>query len=293
MNEYVNCRWYKRYQPRIRFFTAFLLMLLPSFWAYSQQLERKIIIENGKGYYITIDPEFQVATLFSVDMDKPIKTRKDYVLPAGRNFNLPVIPFSWDTDGNDILLINFMNNALTNRRNALKCLPLHSLQEWNETTSISDVVIQSAEIPSYTSLQPYEYIRDKSSILENFFFDVIETPDSAICFAAAYNGELTVWTYANHSWQKGEDVKTTMSQFFSLFNFKKQTYLITNDGIIYLIKNNKLVEEPVKRINKSLSDGILIIDKMNDHLYYMDQAVFDEKKSLIEIIKNKSTPVFL
>jgi hypothetical protein len=160
----------------------FLILLFDSLTCFAQHVERKIIIDKGNCYYATIDPEFQIATLYVVDFHKPVKSAKKLILPAGRNFNVPVIPFSWDLAGNDVIAINFMNNARSNRKQAVKRIPIHSLNEWDEKTAISEVILSSAEYPSYTSFEPYIYITGKSTILDHFFFDGIALSDSSFFF---------------------------------------------------------------------------------------------------------------
>lgn len=271
----------------------FILLILQALSAISQNPERKIIIENGVCYYTTIDPEFQIATLYAVAFDKPMKMAKKYVLPAGRNVSIPIIPFSWDMVGKDVFAINFMNNALNNRRNAIKRIPINTLNEWTEKTSISDVVMKSTEIQPYIPFEPYSYITDKSSVLDHFFFDAVATTDSSFCFAVSNNGELTIWHHANKKWERGETINMQTNDFFSLFLYKKQVYLATSEGKIYAIQNNTLLIPTEKNINKLLADGVLIVNKMNNTVSFIDKAKLNEQKSLEEMMKSSSIPLFL
>ena len=273
----------------------FIVMLLffqvLSVW--SQNLERKIIIENGMCYYTTIDPEFQIATLYVVAFDKPMKTAKKYALPAGRNLSVPIIPFSWDVVGKDVFVVNFMNNALNNRRNAIKRIPMNTLNEWTEKISISDVVMKSTEVQPYAAFEPYSYITDRSNILDHFFFDAVATTDSSFCFAVSNNGELTIWNYANEKWERGETINIKTDDFFSLFLYKKHAYLATSEGKIYEIQNNTLLKPTEKSISKPLADGILISNKMNGTISFLDKTKLNEQKSMEEIMKDNSNPIFL
>jgi hypothetical protein len=267
------------------FFLSFILSF-GSLHGFAQQVERKIIIDKGTCYYTTIDPEFQIATLYAFDFQKPVNSAKKLVLPAGRNFNVPVIPFCWDIAGNDIIAINFMNNARSNRKQAVKRVPIHSLNEWDEKTSVSEVILSSAEYPSFTSFEPYIYITGKSTILDHFFFDGIALSDSSFCFAMSNNGEFNSWYYQNMEWSRGEATTMQVDDFFSLFTCKAQPYLIGSDGSIYALKNNKLMKQPEKKINAKLTDVILIINKMNDTVSFIKASSFDEKKSMAELMKN-------
>lgn len=260
-------------------------MFLPlSEWA--QNIERKIIIDKDQCYFTTIDPEFQIATLHVVAIDKPLKTAKEYAIPAGRSLSTPVIPFSWDLSGQNLFAINFMNNALNNRRNAIKCIPLHSLIVWNDKLSISDVVMKSTEVMPYTRFEPYAYVTEKSNLLDHFFFDCIATSDSSLCLAISNNGELSIWEFRNNSWTKGEELKMVNDNFFSLFNDQHQTYLITSSGAVHAVQNNRLKKQPETSLNNSLADGILIIDKVNRRILFLENAKLNRQKSVAEIVKD-------
>jgi hypothetical protein len=267
---------------------VFFMLVFNSCLCFSQQVERKIIIEEGTCYYTTIDPEFQIATLHAVELNKPLKKAKKLILPAGRNFNVPVNPFCWDIAGKDVLAINFMNNARSNRKQAVKRIPIRSLNEWDERTSISDVVISSAEYPSYAIFEPYKYILERSSILDHFFFDGIASSDSSFCFAISNNGALSTWQYSANEWSRGGEVLMQVDDFFSLVTHKMQTYLIVNDGNIYALKNNQLMAQPEKKIQALLSNVILIIDKMKDTVSLIPVSSFDENKSMEELMKEAS-----
>lgn len=252
---------------------------------HGQNIERKIIIDNGQCYFTTVDPEFQIATLHVFAVDKPVKTAKEYAVPAGRNLNVPIIPFCWDLTGKDMFVINFMNNALNNRRNALKQIPLNTLKEWDDKLTVSDVVMKSTEVMPYTGFEPYSETTEKSPVLDHFFFDAISTSDSSLCLVISNNGEITVWEYSHNSWKKGEDLKMTVAGFFSLFEYKGRPYLITSDGNVFAVQNRRLIKLADKKISQSLSDGILIINKTDQTISFMDKAAFDRQKSLTEMIR--------
>jgi hypothetical protein len=254
-------------------------------------VERKIIIDKGICYYTTIDPEFQIATLYAFDFQKSIKSARKLVLPAGRNSNVPVIPFCWDIAGTDILAINFMNNARSNRKQAVKRIPIRSLNEWDEKTSISEVILSSSEYPPYTHFEPYIHTTETSTVLDHFFFDGIALSDSSFCFVMSNDEKLTSWYYQNTQWSRGEEIAMQPDGFFSLFAYKAQPYLILPDGSIYALKNNRITEQPEKKINAKLADVILIINKMNDTVLFINASAFDEKKSMAELMKN-AVPIF-
>lgn len=274
-------------------FVLFAIFGMSALSAWCQSIERKIIVENGLCYYTTIDPEFQIATLHIAAVDKPIKTAKEYAVPAGRNLNTPIIPFSWDLMGDDLFVINFMNNAQNNRRNALKRIPLKELHEWNDTLTISDVVVKSTETAPYTWFEPYSEVLEKSPILDHFFFDAVATADSSLCLAISNNRELSVWEFSNGKWKKGEDLSMQADDFFSLFQHNGRTYLVTSDGSLYAVQNNKLIMLADRKISQALDDGFLIINKTDRSISFLNKAKFDKQKSMMELLKLYATKIFL
>lgn len=258
-----------------------------------QSIERKIIIEKGMCYYTTIDPEFQIATLHVCAFDKPVKTAKEYAVPAGRNLNVPIIPFSWDLMGSDLFVINFMNNALNNRRNALKRIPMNTLKEWDDKLSVSDVIMKSTETQPYTWFEPYSETTEKSPVLDHFFFDAVSTSDSSLCLVICNKDVLTVWEYSRNNWKKGEELKMKSADFFSLFTHKGRPYLVASDGSLFAVQNNQLIPLADKKITKELSQGILIINRMDQTISFLMKDEFDAQKSFAEMIKQQATKIFL
>ena len=48
----------------------------------AQSLERKIIVQNGKFYYMSVDENIQLATLYAGSISQPLKLAKAFALPA-------------------------------------------------------------------------------------------------------------------------------------------------------------------------------------------------------------------
>jgi hypothetical protein len=277
----------------------FRLLFLVSFFEFfvcslcAQDIERKIIIKNGLFYYATTDDELQLASLHIGSLAEPLKQTKKFVLPAGRNFNDPIIPFCWDLSDRNIFAINFITNAMNSRSKALKFFTLSSLTEWsNDTETMANQLEMSFEQHVFTGFEPYHYITEQSSILEYFFFDMIALSDSSICVAIANKGSLSIWMYANNKWTHSEMIKLAIDESFSLFTHKGDIYLFLADGKIVAASTKAIRELPQKKSTIPLRDAVLIIDKDEDRVKILERKHLQMPLPFRELVQKNAIPVF-
>jgi hypothetical protein len=88
------------------FFVSFFILVAAKLSA--QAIERKIIIENGNYFFTTIDDNNQLATLNTGKATDAIGDSKKLAMPAGRNYDDPVVPFSWDIEETSVFAISFL-----------------------------------------------------------------------------------------------------------------------------------------------------------------------------------------
>ena len=258
----------------------------------AQEIERKIIIQNNHFYYTTIDAEFQIATLHVGNVSEGLKTAKLLALPAGRNYSDPVNPFSWDVLKEDFYAINFLNHPLNDRNEALKRIKINSLTEWNDKTTVLDMVMRSTDLSPFAYNDPYSFVIKRSNTLNNFFYDGVASDDSTYCMAITNNGEMSIWIFKGAVWQHSEIQKIPVDGFFSIFNYKKSVCMILNNGQTYeySTKTNSLVEG--KNSGVKLSDGILIVNKDDNTIKYLKDSQLDRSTPLNELIKKKAIEIF-
>ncbi|MGZ4048179.1 MAG: hypothetical protein ACXVNN_02385, partial [Bacteroidia bacterium] len=202
----------------------------------AQALERKIIIENKHFYYTTIDAEFQIATLHIGNVSEALKTGGNLALPAGRNYDDPINPFSWDVLKDDFYAVSFLNHPLNDRNEALKRVKISSLQEWdNNKVTVLSMIMKSIDLPPFAYNDPYLSTIKRSNTLNNFFYDGIAISDSSYYMVITNNGELSIWNYNGLAWKSSEIQKIPVDGFFTLFELKKHPYLILNNGQVYEI----------------------------------------------------------
>jgi hypothetical protein len=274
--------------PEILFF---LLLLFPCS-SNSQPIERKIIIDHNHYYYTTIDAEFQIATLHTGNLTDPLKMAKNLAIPAGRNYSDPLNPFSWDIINDQVYAINFLNHPLNDRNEALKRFPLSSLSEWNDKITVIDMIMKSVDNNMFAYNDPYMALLKKSNTLNDFFYDGIAMNDTSYFIAIANNGKITLWNYNGKDWTQGKTVAFPIDGYFSLFTFKKEIFLVQNDGEIRKISFSGLEPQPEEISSGPASSVFLIINKDEGTIKYMKAGQLDQNKSMGDQINKKAVPLF-
>ena len=272
---------------------ALFLFLLPVVYSISaQEIERKIIIKGDHFYYTTIDEELQLATLHTGNIAEPLKKTNVSALPSGRNYNDPIIPFCWDLADKNMFSINFITNAMNSRGKALKFFPLSSLSEFGDRQKALNTLEMSFEQNVLTYFEPYAFITDRSAILENFFFDGIALSDSSICIAMANRGELSIWKYENDKWEHSEIINLPIDNYFSLFTYKRNSYLILSSGQIYSVSTKGITELPEKKLNVTLPEIVLLVNKNADTVQLIERKHMNSTIPFDELTQKYAIRIF-
>jgi hypothetical protein len=266
-------------------------IFISAFQLQAQDIERKIIISQGRFYYTTIDPEFQLATLHTGSCKEPLKSAKTVAMPAGRNYSEPVNPFSWDICGNSMYAVNFLNHPLNDRNEALKRFPLSSLLPWSDQLTISDMLLVSVDHNTFAINEPYMNAISKTKTLSNFFYDGLAVNDSSYYFAVANNGEFCLWNFNGTQWKQGKTQAFPLEGSFSLLERSGELYVILSSGEL-----NKLSMDSItptgKTTGTSLSAGIIIVNKDEHSVKFMKNNQLDNNTPLNELIKKKANELF-
>lgn len=274
----------------------YLILILISFcWStfvVGQNIERKIIIENGNYFYTTIDEEFQIATLHTGKSTESLSEAKRFAMPAGRNYDAPINPFSWDLSNGFIYAINFLAHPLNDRNEALKKFKLTSLQEWDSTVTAIKMLMQSVDQNNFAMNDPYLFTTKRSNILTNFYFDGIAINDSSYCMVMTNNGEITVWNCIGKTWTHSEPMNYKLDGYFSLFKFKNKIYIHFRHGFIHEIVLGSKIGMKVKRSEIAPTNGILIDNRDEKTIQFLSNQQIDKEIPLNELIKNKAITIF-
>jgi hypothetical protein len=258
----------------------------------AQKIERKIIIENNQYYYTTIDEEHQLATLHIGNCNETLIEGEKFALPAGRNFDAPIIPFSWDISNGFIYAINFLQHPLNDRNEALKKIKISTLREWDSTTSIINLLMTSVDYNTFTMNDPYLFTVKRSNVLSNFYFDGIMVNDSTYCMAISNNGELSVWTYSNATWTHSDPVPFQLDGYFTVFTFKNKVYLHFRHGFVYEVLLDKKNPLKSKKTGTAPVDGILIDNRDKGSIEFIRSTNLNKDTPLNELIKENGITIF-
>lgn len=258
----------------------------------AQSLERKIIVQNGKFYYMSVDENIQLATLYAGSISQPLKLAKAFALPAGRGISAETNPLAWDLFDEHIFAINFLDHSLNDRNEAIKKIPVSSLKEWGPIVRMEELMMESIDQHMFQLNEPYLFVKNRSNYLNHFYFDGL-IHQSAYWMAMANNDELTIWRNTNEGWKNSEVIDFSITNYFSLVSNGDQLFLITYEGDIYSIGLNGLLE--IKKGNGSfdLARSILIDDRDNQMIYTFPSTGLNLEKSLEALILSSGKPLTL
>jgi hypothetical protein len=261
-------------------------------FANGQSIERKIVIQNNNLYYTTIDDKNQLATMYSGFTNQPLKTARPLALPAGRNYNDPIIPFAWDVSNKYFFAINFLNHPLNDRNEAIKRFAISSLVPLSDAVTVQDMLMQSVDKNTFCLNDPYQFTIKRSNILNNFFFDGIALNDSTFFMAITNNGEISFWEYSGGGWEHSEVQKLPVEGYFTLVTKGSSIYMVLSTGKVYKVSTKAMTLVNDKDLKTNLNTGMMIVNKDNRTVSFLKTTDFNNNKSLNELIKTKALQVF-
>ncbi len=266
------------------FFVSFFILV--SSFVFAQAIERKIIIQNGNYYFTTIDELTQLATLHTGKDTSKIKNAKKLAMPAGRNFDDPIIPFCWDVVDTSVYAISFLLHPLNDRNEAIKRMNINSLKEPSKTVTPMDLIVLSVDLNPYAYNDPYLFVTRRSNTIEGFFYDGISTSEG-YTVAISNNGELSIWNYNGTEWKHSEVMKFSVDGYFSLFEKNKKIYFLTTGGVVQEVSTAGI--SPLKKdIEINQKEGFLIINKDDKTVWFMKNNDLNQNTSLNELITKKA-----
>lgn len=276
----------------MKVFLSVICILGCSYQCFSQNIERKIIIQNNSFFYTTINEEFQVGTLHTGSFSQPLKTEKKLALPAGRNFNEPLNPFSWDLMDSLMYAVNFLDHPLNSKKDALKCFNLSSLHEWNDSITLMQMIMEGIEQNRFAYNEPYTFTIHHSKYINGFYFDAIVLQDSSYFMIIANNNEVSIWNYIHHEWTHSEIQTFNMDGLFSLFEINKLVYVILNNGNIHRVSKNEIAKNPVIITDRSLNENILILNRDENTVQLIKNNELNSNIPLNTLMKEKGIYIF-
>lgn len=265
-------------------FIVILLTVTFGFTVNGQNLERKIIVEKGKYYYVTVDDNYQLGTLYTGELTAPLSESKAMALPVGRGVSSQINPLAWDIFGGDMYAINFLDHSLNDRNEAIKRFSLSGLRAWSEGVEIGEMIMQSVDQNMYVLNEPYLFAKERSNYLNHFYFDAV-VKDGAYWMVMTNNGELVVWKYEDEVWAHGEVKMFKVNGHFHLMAYEDGLLFVNTNGEVYEIGLNEMNQIQLKNNSLNLLEITLIEDRDSNKVYYIKNGHFNRDKSLKEIIE--------
>ncbi len=271
---------------------SLIAILITTPCLFSQNIERKIIVQNNSFFYSTIHDEFQIATLNVGSFTESLADAKKLAVPAGRNYNEPVNPFSWDMKDSTMYAVNFLNHPLNSKNDALKQFQLSTLKEWSKDVTVMDLIMKSVDENRFAYNEPYKFMMHHSNYLNNFFFDAIVLTDSSFMMVIANNNELTIWKFVHGNWTHSALQPFVINGFFTLFEWNKQPYIIFNNGQVHKVYEKEMAVKPEMVTNKKLIDHLLILDRDKNTVQLIKINEINMRVPFNELLKYKGIPIF-
>src|SRR3989344_2868182 len=269
---------------RKTFFVSFFILF--STVVFAQSIERKIIIQNGNYFFTTIDENNQLATLHTGKFSDSLRGAKKLAMPVGRNFDDPIIPFSWDVVDTNIYAISFLLHPLNDRNEAIKRINISSLKEWSASPTPMELINKSIDMNPFAYNDPYLFVTRRSNFIEGFFYDAIST-SGGYTMAISNNGEISIWNYNGTEWKHGEVIKFPVDGYFSLFEKNEKIYILLNSGVIQEVSINRI--SPTKKdVGVKPKAGFLIINKDDKSVWFIKNEDLDLRTPLNELISKKA-----
>ncbi|MFT7589934.1 MAG: hypothetical protein ACI959_002155 [Limisphaerales bacterium] len=267
-----------------------LIILLSPIILFGQKAERKIIIENDTFWYITVNDETQLGTLYSGNLDKPLSEAQQLALPAGRNLTDEFNPLSWDLMEGYLFAINFLDHPLNDRIESFKRIDIAQLGKQADSEPMQ-LIQQSTEQFMLARNEPYADVLKRSKILKGFYFDMI-IADSMIYMAISNNDELRVWRFNGERWRSGPLKTYSPKGAFSLLSVNRSVILVDESGDAFDISDGSPVNTGPKLRTHQLSDGLMIINRDKKEISFVSGEIPDSEKTMREYLASESFTVY-
>ncbi|NOQ74749.1 MAG: hypothetical protein GQ574_22235 [Crocinitomix sp.] len=274
---------------------AFILILLfgVGFSSTAQDFERKVIVKDGAFYYVSVDDNLQIGTLYKGAMDGLLKDAKAYAIPAGRGVSAQTNPLAWDIDGEDMYAVNFMDHSLNDRYESIKKFAINDLKLWGANVSVDELIMQSVDAPMYVFNEPYHFIKERSDFLNHFYFDGVVLGGN-YWMAVTNNEELIIWNHVGDEWYHSEIIENfKVDGPFTLLTVNEAIYLLTANGKAYEISISGGAKAVTFSVDATfrLKDVVLIDDRDKNIVYYMKRSQFNYEKSMTDMISEMAIKV--
>lgn len=256
-------------------FYAFLLsifLLLPQ--GLRAGVERKIVIQDGRYYYFSIDEESQMSIVHTALLGQRIVNEQRMLFPLGRELSDPYHPLCFDIRGDELVGVNWILNSMNSRAEAIKKI---RLKDWNKARpgwTIEDWAIASFDQPTLAINSPWLEMLEDNNVLDRAFFDVA-WQGGRLWMIVSNAGVLYLWSWQQGLWQRVALIRSIPSIEYASLVFSGATIaLLTPDAQLYRIDTSAAALVP-QAISSDHQAQILVVDKDAQKNYLMPLALME------------------
>jgi hypothetical protein len=261
--------------------------------------ERKIIIENNKFYFFTVDAETQLATLHTGNKNQNLHEGSEYKLPLGRSSDAPIVPLCFDISKGKLTYINWILNTSFSRMEGIKRIDLDEAANYTKRTD-AELLQQSIDIPALTSFRPWQYTLQQNNVVDQNFFDMALNENGNIEVWISNGSSLSVWEYDGKDWQRSEPFTQPFDKYFTLVTIGKKL-LFVNHNMDQVIEYKTDKDDKKMFLGqydmsaaadqlRNLDQQVLVVDKDSRKSWYFPAKLLEDKRiSLDKLIKTRGT----
>lgn len=250
------------------------------------KIERKIIIQNEKYYFFTIDEESQLATLHTGPVFEKLSKAKKHQMPIGRELSDPFNPLSFDINGNELTGINWILNSNNDRNEAIKKIKLSDWMMLHNDLTNENWAQLSFEQPTISPNIPWLRMLEVNNILDNTFFDLAKNENPVM--AVSNQNQLWISRFNGTDWKTSAAIPVNFKTYFSIIENNGKVFIADNIGNIFIADEagRQLV---IKSKATTTKEQLLIIDKDHKSYYTVPAEAIDAGQMLdIEKIIHES-----
>lgn len=284
----------------------------------NRYLRNKILISNNRFIYVDKDlnneSDYINIILKNINNIKP-QSEQRCIHMGAISRKLSHNPLSWDIASDNIVgvagaSVTYDALMVNGFYSSVLKIPFKDFKYWNSYTRASDFdyskVADSYVLSSYLPINnwfikkygddilkkrrqelPYEGAAQlMPKVLPNTYFDMIvsEKDKDIFFYALLEDNILSTWSYDKSKWKKIREYSFSTKGYFSLVVHKGKKYLIAFDGTVYSLNSSKL--KVVKTLPTTIDKGLLLIDKDEEQIYFVQKEQFEDNKDYSILLKN-------
>ncbi|GAA4448714.1 hypothetical protein [Rurimicrobium arvi] len=237
--------------------------------AAAQQPERKVIVDNGRFFYFTVDEETQLAHMHSADTKRRFAEADDLLIPAGRSTEDPQNPLCFSLRGDQLITINWILNSNNSRYDAIRKIDLRNWRKSRPDWDIAAWAEASFVQPVIAPNEPWEQLLRDNNVLTGTYFDLNAPDSNHLIMTVCNNRQLRVCRWDGLKWSVAAPIPCPFDTCFSVIYNNGSVALVDAYGSAYRYdaKRNQL-----KKLRKSTATTVVLVEDHDSGKTYLIPA---------------------